>query len=226
MKLRFALISFALVFLTSCFTDNSDSKTETKLDPDPVSLRFLALGDSYTIGQGVSPQERWPVQLMDSLGWQVDSLLVLARTGWTTNNLLGAVSDIEPQSFDLVTLLIGVNNQYRGLGFEFFTAEFDSLLQLSILYAGSKDRVVTLSIPDWGYTPFGASRQEGVSKNINVYNEYIETKSKELGVSHVNITEISRSELGTLAPDDLHPSADQYALWVQKLLPVVRQKFE
>jgi acyl-CoA thioesterase I len=224
MKLRFALISFALVLLTSCFTDNSESKTETELDP--VNLRFLALGDSYTIGQGVSPQERWPEQLVDSLGWQVDSLLVLARTGWTTSNLLGAVSEIDPKSFDLVTLLIGVNNQYRGLGLEFFTAEFDSLLQLSILYAGSKDRVITISIPDWGYTPFGASRQEGVSRDINVYNEYIETKSKEMGVSHVNITEISRSELGTLAPDDLHPSADQYALWVKELMPVVREKFK
>lgn len=222
MKRSLALISFTLIFIVGCFTESSDSKTEYT----PTQFRFLALGDSYTIGEGVSAQERWPVQLMDSLGWQVDSLLVVARTGWTTSNLLGAVSEIEPESFDLVTLQIGVNNQYRGMGLDFFETQFDSLIQRSISYAGSKDRVVTLSIPDWGYTPFGASRKEGVSKDIDLYNQYIESRSKELGVSYVNITEISRSELGTLAPDNLHPSADQYALWVQELMPIVREKFK
>lgn len=223
MKQSLALIGFTLIFLMGCFTESSDSQAEYT----PSNVRFLALGDSYTIGEGVSAEERWPVQLMDSLGWQVDSLLIVARTGWTTSNLLGAVSsEIDSGSFDWVTLQIGVNNQYRGMGLDFFKTQFDSLLQRSISYVGDKDRVITLSIPDWGYTPFGASRKEGVSKDIDRYNQYIETKSKELGISHVNITEISRSELGTLASDSLHPSADQYALWVQELVPVVKQKFK
>jgi lysophospholipase L1-like esterase len=250
MKLPFALIGFTLVFLMSCFTNNSEStpdseitptmdskldsiidstmesKLDSTIDSNSISLRFLALGDSYTIGQGVPSDKGWPEQLVDSLGWKVDSLSVIARTGWTTNDLLRAVSQIDSGSFDIVTLQIGVNNQYRGMGFEFFTTQFDSLLHLSILYAGAKDRVITLSIPDYGYTPFGASRQEAISRDLNLYNDYIKEKSIDLGITHITITDISRSELGTLAQDDLHPSSDQYALWVQKLIPVVKQKLQ
>ena len=217
MKLQNIIIIMVSIFLMGCFVDS-----EEKTEHPPENIHFLALGDSYSIGESVDSTQMWPAQLVDSLGWSFDSVSVLAKTGWTTSDLLSAITPIDSGSFDIVSLQIGVNNQFRGWDYAYFQTQFDSIIQLSIDYAGSKENVFVVSIPDYGYTPFGASRQEIISTELDQYNSYMKEKSDELGVAFIDITPISRSAQGTLAEDQLHPSSDQHSLWVEQILPIVR----
>ncbi|WP_282298557.1 GDSL-type esterase/lipase family protein, partial [Stenotrophomonas sp. PS02289] len=126
-----------------------------------MALRYLALGDSYTIGEGVAEQGRWPVQLSAALraaGVDIADPQIIATTGWTTDELDAGIDAAAPQGpFDLVTLLIGVNNQYRGRSVDEYRTQFSALLQRALGFAGQRaQRVLVLAIPDWGVTPFAA----------------------------------------------------------------------
>ncbi len=199
--------------------------------PLPGSFTYLALGDSYTIGQGVPAQDRYPVQLRDSIvksGILSDTLIIIARTGWTTDELSTGIdnTDIAPP-YDLVTLLIGVNNQYRGRPLENYREEFVELLNRSIEFAGNdRGRVVVLSIPDWGVTPFADGRDRAkIAQEIDVFNQVNRQESEKAGVAWLDVTEISRlaaDRNDLLAPDGLHPSGIMYRMWVDELYPIVR----
>src|SRR5690606_5162508 len=166
--------------------------------PDRVrpAVRFLALGDSYTIGEGVSPEERWPVRLAALLredGLEAEEPVLVARTGWTTDELSAALDAADPRGpFDLVSLLVGVNDQYRGRG-------------------------LGLSIPGWGVTPFAEGRDRtGIAREIDAFNAINRSMAGERGARYVDVTPASRragGEPGLLAADGLHPSGRAYAEW-------------
>jgi len=189
-------------------------------------LRFLALGDSYTIGEGVPAQESWPQQLADSvgeLGVVTEELKIIARTGWRTDNLLNAIDVENPQpNYNLVSLLIGVNNQFQGVDFEIYPQEFRTLLETAIAFAGGDtSNVFVLSIPDYGFTPFGLSDQDFISAEIDKYNDVNREIAREMGVAYFYITAISREVINKpeyLAPDNLHPSGEMYAEWIKLIL--------
>lgn len=194
------------------------------------SIRYLALGDSYTIGESVSEQERWPDQLARLL--QAEGIhtevTIIARTGWTTSELWEGIQarQIQPP-YDLVSLLVGVNNQYRGYSIDEYREQFTFLLNKAIEYAGGKpERVIVLSIPDWGVTPFAADRDtEQIAQEIDAFNSINREESERAGVRYIDVTPISRmatDEASLIAEDGLHPAGKMYALWAEQVLPVAR----
>jgi lysophospholipase L1-like esterase len=197
------------------------------------NIKFLALGDSYTIGESVIANDRWPEQLIDSLsarGLDYIDTKIIAVTGWRTDNLQAAIRDAKLRDeFTLVSLLIGVNNFYQGKSVESYIPEFEALLQKAIELAGGiKSRVFVLSIPDYGYTPFGKSNLEAISHGIDTFNAANESITKKAGVKYFNITDISRrglDEPDLVAFDGLHPSAKMYAEWVKKILSEAKLKY-
>lgn len=197
-------------------------------------MKFLALGDSYTIGESVPETERWPVQLTALLrarGLNIDAPEIIAKTGWTTDELAAAIERANPQPpYDLVSLLIGVNNQYRGWSQDTYRAEFAALLQQAIAFAGGDPRrVIVLSIPDWGVTPFGENDLRGrtpqqISAEITLFNAINREETAKAGAPYVDITPISlgaKTDPTLLAPDQLHPSGKMYGLWAEEALPIV-----
>ena len=192
-------------------------------------MRFLALGDSYTIGEGVAESDRWPVQLVRLLNERnidVDDPVIIARTGWTTDELDRAIDQAEPKGgFDLVSLLIGVNNQYRGRSEKEYRAEFSGLLQRAIGFVdGNRQRVIVLSIPDWGVTPFANGKERAkISAEIDSFNSIKHEETVKAGAQFIDVTPISRKALNDpsmLASDGLHPSPKMYAEWVRLVLPI------
>lgn len=197
----------------------------------PTPQSYLALGDSYTIGESVAENLRWPLKLVDSLnksGVLFTPPNVIARTGWTTDELQRAINEatLEPP-YDWVSLLIGVNNQYRGRTVENFKPEFRSLLEQSIHLAGNRaDRVFVVSIPDWGQMPYAQDRNPTqIAAEIDAYNQASAQICRELNVLWINITPISRQVADHpewIAADGLHPSGDQYAQWVAAIIPYLQ----
>jgi lysophospholipase L1-like esterase len=214
------LVSALLVLLSACST-----ATPT-MTPTPTPLRILALGDSYTIGESVAAAERFPVQLVARLRERVtvDDPEIIARTGWTTDELAAAIAQADPQGpYDYVTLLIGVNNQYRGYPLETYRDEFRQLLQQAITFAGGNaQRVIVLSIPDWGVTPFAwGANTTRIATEIDAFNAANRAETDAAGAIYVDITPISRqaaSQPELVATDGLHPSGKMYAAWVKLLL--------
>ena len=183
-------------------------------------MRFLALGDSYTIGEKVDSAGRWPVQLAHALRAKklnVSDPEIIARTGWTTDELKAGILAAPPTGhYDLVSLLIGVNNQYRGRDAEQYRAEFKALLAQSVGFAGGKaSRVIVLSIPDWGVTPYADGRDRAkIGADIDHFNSIGRAETLAAGAQWVDVTAASREEHpGWTAPDGLHPSAAQYTRW-------------
>ena len=210
----------ALVFV--CFSCQNKAENQSELAP----IKYLALGDSYTIGQGLEKNKSWPIQLAEKLrddGFSIEKTDIIAKTGWETTDLLKALADSTFEDYNLVSLLIGVNNQYANQPFGTYTIEFDLLLRQAIELVGS-DRVFVVSIPDYGVTPFGKSKEKKIALELDAYNDYASTKCQSLNVPFINITELSR-RLGdtnnALATDSLHPSGFQYRAWVEKILPTV-----
>ena len=202
-------------------------------------VKLLALGDSYTIGESVASSSRWPIQLVDSLQKRgVDCLQpkIIATTGWRTDNLKNAISRTKfkkDEQYNLVSLLIGVNNYYQGKSVESYAPEFEDLLKTALqLAGGDKSSVFVLSIPDYGYTPFGKEKKQTISEGIDAYNAVNKSISDKYGVKYYNITDISRrglDEPDLVAADGLHPSEKMYSLWVQVILSeitIVPQKDE
>ena len=196
----------------------------------PRALAYLALGDSYTIGEGVDEAGRWPLQLVARLreaGIAIADPRIIATTGWTTDELTAAMDDAEPLGeWDFVSLLIGVNDQYRGRRVDDYAVEFATLLERAATLAGGRaDRVLVLSIPDWGVTPFARAELRSphrIARELDDYNATARHLCAGRGVAFVDITDISRDGGGArdmLAEDSLHPSALQYARWTDAALP-------
>lgn len=191
------------------------------------TVRFLALGDSYTIGESVSESERWPNQLAKLLEEQniQAEVTIIARTGWTTDELWQGIQarELKPP-YDLVSLLIGVNNQYRGYDIDDYREQFVFLLSKAIEYAGGEpDRVIVLSIPDWGVTPFASGRDRGqIAKEIATFNLVNREESEKAGVQYVDVMPGSReagNDISLIASDGLHPSGKMYSEWARLVYP-------
>jgi lysophospholipase L1-like esterase len=189
-------------------------------------VRYLALGDSYTIGEGVEAGERWPAQLAALLrarGIAVADPEIVARTGWTTDELDAAIDHAAPRGpYALVSLLIGVNDQYRGGAAAAYRPRFAAMLRRATGFAGGEaSRVVVLSIPDWGVTPFAGNRDRAsIAAEIDAFNAAAREVTAEQGARWVDVTPTSR-ETGAsmLVADGLHPSGSQYAMWADLALP-------
>jgi lysophospholipase L1-like esterase len=240
----FPLLIILLIIISGCLPGDIPQPeilipmTQTPSSPSknqelPNAFRILALGDSYTIGEGVGQEDRWPVQLANRLrseGLPVDEPLIIARTGWTTDELTAAVDRNAPAgSFDMVTLLIGVNNQYRGRDIEEYRTGFRDLLERSVAFAGGQPQgVIVLSIPDWGVTPFAQGRDRSlIAAQIDAFNQVNREESINAGAVYVNITPISREAIddpGLLAADGLHPSGKMYAAWVDAVLAEINKR--
>jgi lysophospholipase L1-like esterase len=203
-----------------------------KIDAQDKVLSFLALGDSYTIGESVPIYENFPyqtVQLLRKSGIAVQAAEIIAKTGWTTDELMAGIDRTTfEKSYDIVTLLIGVNNQYRGKDPSTYEKEFEKLLNKAIAFAGgNKRRVFVLSIPDWGATPFAASRDRiKIGKEIDLFNSINKKLTDAAGISYISITEGSReatSNASLVAKDGLHPSGLEYGRWAKKLVDAILQ---
>ena len=202
--------------------------------PAPIAIaaasNYLALGDSYTIGQGASEAERWPVQLAAQArqrNVRLQEPTIVARTGWTTAELASAISQAQlATNYDIVTLQIGVNNQYQGQSLATYRSEFRQLLLIAVRLAGNRaGRVVVLSIPDWGQTPFASGQNRArIGAEIDQFNDAARQECRTLAVAYVDITPATRAAAGDptqFARDGLHYSGAHMQLWVQQALPVV-----
>ena len=195
-----------------------------------MNYNYLALGDSYTIGEQVVFADNFPnqaVELLRKKGLQFYPAEIIAKTGWTTDELDAAIDAANiSKHYDIVSLLIGVNNQYRGVAVKNFKIEFEHLLQRAIQFANNKpNHVFVLSIPDWGVTPFAEGRdRKKIAEEIDGYNFVCETSSKAFQTNFINITTLQRADTNKtefLAPDGLHPSNKAYSKWAVKLVEAI-----
>lgn len=236
-----ALVFTIFFWLVACGkTDNARLPNQNALsdmtEPEKItSLKFLALGDSYTIGEKVEPEERWPVVLAEKLtaaGIAVNPPEIIATTGWTTDELKEGIEEARPKgNFDMVSLLIGVNNQYRGYDTAVYKKEFQELLDTAITFAAnSSSRVFVVSIPDYGVTPFGQKKEpEKISREIDLYNKINKELAERSSVKYFDITGISRqagNDPEMVAADGLHPSEKMYRQWIEHILPGIREMLE
>lgn len=212
----------------------STAAQQTTMPASTDTLSYLALGDSYTIGESVPQAESFPYQLSSMLtqaGHPTAEPVIIARTGWTTDELISAIKQRNiTGKFNFVTLLIGVNNQYRGYNIDTYTKEFIELLNTAISYTGGNPKhVFVVSIPDWGVTPFAEGRDRAnIGKEIDNYNDINRQESTKAGVNYCNITPISRQAAtnpSLVAGDGLHPSGAMYKLWVGQLEPMMAEAF-
>lgn len=218
-------IYFLILFLLSY----SAARAQNIKIKEPV--RFLALGDSYTIGQSVGVNERWPEQFfaeLSRLNYSVAGLKTIAQTGWRTDNLKNAINQQMPlNGYNLVSLLIGVNNQYQGGNIQTHAKEFEELLNQAIALAGyNPSHVFVLSIPDYAYTPFG-NGNPNISIQIDQFNNINRAITEKYNVRYIDITPISRNGLinpALVAPDGLHPSGLMYSLWVQEIIRYIERE--
>lgn len=230
LKIIVFTVSFGVVFY-GCISNNSDETPNTENPATPKNFKLIALGDSYTIGQSVCENCRFPTQLKDSLQTRYTTLdtfnlEIIAQTGWTTTNLKNAISSANPPNdFDLVTLLIGVNNQYQNKPFELYETEFIELVDTAIsLVGGNASKLIVVSIPDYAYTPFGqASNALNISTQLELYNTYAQTYCADNNLKYVYITDITQQGLDNpalVATDNLHPSTIAYTKFVERILPL------
>lgn len=228
--IKITLTLSLFIFFESCTKEITPSVL-TPENPALNQIRYLALGDSYTIGEKVATNERYPEQLVEALtkeGFKFQSLRTIARTGWTTDELSNAITDakINDSTYTMVSLLIGVNNQYRGRAIETYPAQFEGLLQKAIQFAGGKkEKVFVVSIPDYAFTSFGNGNAQ-ISAGIDAYNKVNKEISDKYGITYFNITPISREGLSDkelVATDGLHPSGKQYKRWVDLMITDVKK---
>jgi acyl-CoA thioesterase-1 len=224
-KILFILLLGLLLF--SCSVDKITQ------NPEPKHYKYLALGDSYTIGQSVCETCRFPIQLKDSIGKYLNiddtfQVKIIALTGWTTSDLKGAIGgDASGNDYDLVTLLIGVNNQFQGRPFSVYQQEFPELVATAIQKAkGDKKNLIVVSIPDYAFSPFGQGSPT-ISEGIFQYNEFAKNYCLANDITYIYITDITRQGLlepELVASDGLHPSAIAYSKFVKRILPEARAK--
>ena len=233
--IRIILISFFLlsvscnpqntVELSNIENDNFESVEIDLINSGDSKLSFLALGDSYTIGEGVNENERWPNQFVEVAyenGLDFEKPEIIAETGWKTFDLLNAISQTNfTQKYDYVSLLIGVNNQFNSRSIDEFEEDLNKLMDKMNSLKKSNGNIIIVSIPDWGYTPFGNSyNREVISSEINLFNNSLINFANSNGLKYVDVTEISRralNESNLLASDNLHPSGLMYLEWAKKI---------
>ena len=225
---------FSILFVFSCSNNSETIIIEEEVIEELIDkkINMLSLGDSYTIGQSVCEKCRFPEQLADSLRLKNNdfdfNVNVIATTGWTTRNLINAIDNSDlTTDFDLVTLLIGVNNQYQKLPFSTFEEEFPMLINKAINAVGlDKSKLIVLSIPDYAFTPFG-NGSTTISKEIEKYNTHIKNFCESRTITFLNITDITQQGLVNpiyVASDRLHPSKEAYTEFVKRLIPLATQK--
>ena len=219
---RLKQLFITLPFLTTMALNSTAQKQRS----------FLALGDSYTIGESIPIYESFPyqtVQLLRNKGISVHAAEIIAKTGWTTDELMAGIDRTTfEKSYDIVTLLIGVNNQYRGKDPAVYEKEFEKLLNKAIAFAGgNKQHVFVISIPDWGATPFAANRDRTkIGKEIDQFNTINRKITENAGIVYLSITEGSREATSNallVAKDGLHPSGLEYGRWAKKLADAILQ---
>lgn len=228
----------SILFFFTASATCSEKISDTMPAPSANKYYYLALGDSYTIGESVKPEENFPNQVFRLIRDQHDGFQaprIIARTGWTTDELETGIRDADLISplgsrYDFVTLLIGVNDQYRGRSINNYKPAFEALLKRSIGFAGDRaDRVVVLSIPDWGVTPFAVgSDREKIAKEIDAFNSANEEIARLYNIHYINITPWTReaaTDPSLLAGDGLHPSAKEYKRWAEKVSAFFQSKF-
>lgn len=236
-----SLFLLCVIFvLSSCEKQDRNVPAANTSPPEAPSLvtrqfSYLALGDSYTIGQGVNGESSFPLLLSKSLKtdthkWVAKPITIVARTGWTTGDLIDGIKLRSiPGKYDIVTLLIGVNNQFRGYPAAEYRQEFAELLSTALYFAnGDKNKVFVLSIPDWGVTPYANGYDKAqVANEIDLFNSINKEEAQKAGINYTDITGISRmagTDISLLATDRLHPSERMYQLWVDQLSPKVLQQ--
>ncbi len=247
---KIAIIPLFMLLLSACSGESDSIKSNSNVVVNPVpavpvippvipaivsptttkEYKYLALGDSYTIGQSVCETCRFPEQLKKSLAnlnaLNSYSLKIIATTGWTTTNLISEINYQKPAAnYDLVTLLIGVNNQYQNMPFSIYESEFPELVNKAIALAkGDKSNVIVVSIPDYAYTPYGVQtgNQSAISSQIDTYNAFAKNYCTNNAIEFITITDITRRGLddtNLVAQDGLHPSEKAYSLFVERILP-------
>ena len=232
MKNNLSQLRFLLFYLLICIDMTSvaqdESNKQTKMSPSKIEMTtFLALGDSYTIGESVSIESRWPNLLARELvSYDIDlkEVNIVAKTGWTTDELMSHLKKTNISSnYDLVGLCIGVNNQYRGRSTEEFRAQFSEVLDMAISYANNNvDNVFVLSIPDWSVVPFAEGRDlEKIKEEIRAFNKIKKEVTQEKNCTFIDITKISRKakyKKKYVAKDGLHFSGSMHELWVAEII--------
>ena len=213
-------------------TQNYDDESDAQ-NSNEAKYSYLALGDSYTIGESVEASERWPLQLTEALrerGYAMASPKIIARTGWTTADLIAATnSELNVQrDFDLVSILIGVNNQYQNKPITEYEEELREIFRKAINHSKKMEAgVFAVSIPDYGVTPFGAAKKDEIGRDIDAFNEVFKRVAEDYNVSFYNITPISRmaeDNPDLIAEDGLHPSGLMYRYWVEDFILNVVEK--
>lgn len=223
---RFLIPVFFFLILIGCGSQNMQNKE---------SITYLALGDSYTIGEQVTEEQTWPIRLtteLNSRGHTLEKPKIIAVTGWTTQDLLSAMAKKldNNEKFDLVSVLIGVNNQYQKKDISIYKEDLLKILQKAIEHCSQREKgVFVLSIPDYSVTPFGKEKTEDwdISGEIRNYNKVCKEISQNLGLAFYDITPISlkaENNPNMLTADKLHPSGEMYRLWTEKILSEVEAK--
>lgn len=227
---------FVIISLFMACTSIEDVDVIETKEPNPdikSTYTYLALGDSYTIGESVEEVERWPMILADEVRKEVEVFskpMIVARTGWTTDELSDGIKEADlEEKYDFVSLLIGVNNQFRGRNVENFRSEFGELLDRAIDFAFERDNVFVVSIPDWGVMPFAEGRDQAkIAKEIDLYNRIVEEECAKKLITYIDITPISREatqDEALVARDGLHPSGKMYKRWViEEIFPAIKEK--
>ncbi len=220
-----------------CADQETDVAVAEKREPmvNRNTLNYLALGDSYTIGESVAIKDRFPIQLEKLLQTTLQTKIktkIVAKTGWRTDNLMDALNNepLDPP-YDLVTLLIGVNNQYQDMPFANYEKDFPELLARAITLAeNDPKKVIVVSIPDWGFTPFGRDRDtQKITAEIDRYNAFAKMAATKANTNFVDITDITREGLDRpelVANDGLHPSALAYALFAGRIAPIISSRLK
>jgi lysophospholipase L1-like esterase len=225
---KYTKILILMITMLSCnSTENQNSIIPDNMNPNNPNRTFLSLGDSYTIGESVEEKDRWSLQLIDILkkDFNFTKHDIVARTGWTTSELTQAIGERKlTEQYDLVSLLIGVNNQYRGQSVDTYRVEFRTLLNTSIKFAKNDvKRVIVLSIPDWGKSPFARGQDvQKIASEIDAFNDVAKEECKKANIVFIDITEITRNntDASMFASDGLHYSGKMHRLWASEALKV------
>ena len=234
-------IFFLLTVMSGCTSNTNYNDEDLNIDRDDLSdtlivednlntphespYSFIALGDSYTIGEGVNEDERWPNQFVDVAyenGVDFDQPMIIAETGWKTYDLLNAINQTNfTKKYDYISLLIGVNNQFNSRPIDEFEEDLNKLMDEMKRIKKNDGSIIIISIPDWGYTPFGeSSDMSDISEQINLFNSSLRKFATTNGLKYVDVTEISRrgiNEPDLITNDNLHPSGIMYLEWAKKI---------